>query len=352
MRKGLRSTVVGVLAVATAVLTTLAPGAGPPGSAGTLALQGAGATFPAPLYRKWIDAFMMQNPEVTIDYKDVGSGEGVNRFLASSVDFAASDGALSDEQMARVGAGARLIPATAGMIVLAYNLPALGGDLKLSRAVYVDIFAGRITKWNDPKIQALNPDLALPNLSIALVARQDGSGTTFALTNHLSAISPAWRDRGPGIGYAVDWSGRAMLARGNEGVASRVKISEGAIGYMEYGFARRLGLPMARLENRAGRFVAPTLRSGETALASNVKMMPANLRLFLPDPAGDGAYPIVSFSWLLLYQRYPDLQKRAALKRFVTWGLADGQAYGSALGYIPLPAEVAALAQAAVEQIQ
>jgi phosphate transport system substrate-binding protein len=183
------------------------------------------------------------------------------------------------------------------------------------------------------------------------VARQDGSGTTFALTNHLSAISTDWRDRGPGASYLVDWSGRAMLARGNEGVASRVKISEGAMGYMEYGFARRLGLPMARLENRAGRYVAPDQRGGEAALADNVKSMPENLRLFLPDPEGQESYPIVSFSWLLLYDRYADRQKSAALKRFVTWGLSEGQAYGRELGYLGLPPAVTALARAAVERI-
>jgi phosphate transport system substrate-binding protein len=173
-------------------------------------LQGAGATFPALLYKKWIHEFSSQNPDVVIDYKDVGSGEGVKRFI------------------------------------LAYNLPGLGGDLKLSREVYTDILLRKIEKWNDPRIQAINPTLRLPNRSIAVAARQDGSGTTFALANHLSAISPAWRD-GPGVGYMVDWGGRAMRARGNEGVAALVKIGEGTIGYVEYGFAKKLGLSMATL---------------------------------------------------------------------------------------------------------
>jgi len=339
------------VAVIGVILTAPAPGRGQTRSAATLTLQGAGATFPAPLYRRWISVYTTEHPEVAIDYKDVGSGEGVKRFVAASVDFAASDGAMSDEQMTQVNAGVRLVPATAGMVVLAYNLPGLGGELKLSRDVYLDIFDGTIVKWNDPRIRAVNPGLTLPNRSIVIVARQDSSGTTFALTNHLSTISAPWRNVGPGVGYLVDWSRRATLARGNEGVAARVKISEGAIGYVEYGFARRLGLPMASLQNRAGRYVAPASPAGQAALASNVKSMPPNLRLFLPDPDGEESYPLVSFSWLLLYDRYPDPQKSAALKRFVTWGLSEGQAYARELGYIELPPEVAALARAAVERI-
>ncbi|HYK10405.1 MAG TPA: phosphate ABC transporter substrate-binding protein PstS [Gemmatimonadales bacterium] len=316
-----------------------------------LVLHGAGATFPAPLYKKWIGVFTAQNPDVSIEYQEVGSGEGVRRFLAQSIDFGASDGALTDEEMAKIPGGARLVPATAGMVVLAYNLPGLGGDLKLSRDVYVDIFLRRIQKWNDYRIQALNPGLKLPNLSIVIAARKDSSGTTFALANHLSAISPAWRD-GPGAGFVIDWSGRAMLARGNEGVAALVKNGVGALGYVEYGFAERLRLPMAQLQNRAGGYVAPNGRSGQTTLASNVRSMPENLRLYLPDPEGAESYPILSLSWLLLYERYPDQQKRAAIKRFVTWGLTGGQSFSADLGYIALPPEVAALSRAALDRIQ
>jgi len=314
-------------------------------------LQGAGATFPAPLYKKWIGIFTAQNPDITVEYKDVGSGEGVQRFLAHTVDFGASDAAMTDEQMAKVANGARLVPTTAGMVVLAYNLPGLDGALKLSRDVYADIFLRKIGKWNDPRIQALNPGLKLPNRSIVLAARQDRSGTTFALANHLSAISAEWQ-RGPGVGYSIDWSGRAMLARGNEGVAGLVKLSEGALGYMEYGFAERLRLPTAQLQNKAGRYVGPSDRSGQAALTSSVARMPDNLRLYLPDPEGEDSYPIVSLTWLLLYERYPDQQKSAALKRFLTWGLSLGQSYGPELGYIALPADVTSRSRAALERIQ
>jgi phosphate transport system substrate-binding protein len=348
MRARIGITTVGLLGL---LLATNGPALGQGGASGKVVLQGAGATFPAPLYKKWIGVFTSQNPDVAVDYKDVGSGEGVRRFLGQSVDFGASDGALTDEQMARVAAGARLVPATAGMVVLAYNIPGLGGDLKLSRDVYADIFLRRIVKWNNPRVQAINPELRLPNASIVIAARRDSSGTTFALANHLNAISAYWR-RGPGVGYMVDWSGRAMLARGNEGVAGLVKISEGAIGYVEYGFAERLRLPMAHLQNKAGRYVAPDAGSGQATLANNVKEMPENLRLYLPDPAGEDSYPIVSLSWLLLYERYPDQQKSAALKRFVTWGLSLGQSYSPELGYIALPPDVVSRSRAALERVQ
>jgi phosphate transport system substrate-binding protein len=332
-------------------LSAVTPSFAQTSAGGKVVLQGAGATFPAPLYKKWIGVFTAQNPDVGVEYKEVGSGEGVQRFLAQTVDFGASDAAMTDEQMAKVPNGARLVPATAGMVVLAYNLSGVQGALKLSREVYVDIFLRKIVEWNDPRIQALNPGLKLPNRSIVIAARQDRSGTTFALANHLNAISPKWQ-RGPGVGYAIDWSGRAMLARGNEGVAGLVKQSEGALGYMEYGFAERLRLPMAELQNKAGRYVGPSDRSGQAALASGVRQMPDNLRLYLPDPDGEESYPIVSLTWLLLYERHPDPQKSAALKRFVTWGLSLGQSYGPELGYIALPAEVSSRSRAALGRMQ
>jgi phosphate transport system substrate-binding protein len=348
----LSSVVATAVAVALLAGTSVTRGEDSAKPSGRVVVRGAGATFPAPLYDAWIKRFTQQHPEVTLVYDAVGSGEGQRRFLAQAVDFGASDAALSDEQIAAARSGASLVPVTAGMVVLAYNLPGLGGPLKLPRHVYVDMFAGRIRAWNDPRLVAANPGLALPARSIALVARQDASGTTFAMTNHLSAISDAWRDRGPGVGNLVDWRGTVMLARGNEGVAARIKLSDGAIGYVEYHFARRLGLPMAHLENRAGRFIEPTEASGQTALARNATKMPPNRRLFLPDPDGPDAYPIVTFSWLLLQERYPDAQKTAALKKFIAWSLTDGQGLSRELGYIPLPAEVASISLAAVDRVE
>ncbi len=320
--------------------------------AGSLELRGGGATFPAPLYQRWIRIFAEQHPNVQISYAAVGSGEGIRGFLAEELDFAGSDAALSDEQMAQVKRGAQLVPATAGVIVLAYHVKGLSGPLKLPRDVYEDIFAGKITQWNDVRIKAANPELDLPNQNITIVARQDSSGTTYAFTNHLSTVSREWRDRGPGVGKVVDWPGSAMAARGNEGVASRIKVSEGSIGYIEYGFAKRLGLPMAWLENKAGRFVEPNDQSGAKALARNSKLMPDNLRLLIPDPVGEDAYPIVTLSWLLLYQHYPDPAKASALKQFVTFGLTEGQRYSRELGYVPLPDEIVSRSWKALENIQ
>ena len=320
--------------------------------AGNQELHGGGATFPAPLYQRWISEFSQKHPQPPISYAAVGSGEGIRQFLAEELDFAGSDAALSDEQIAQVKRGVRLIPATAGLIVLAYHVRGLSGPLKLPRDVYKDIFAGKITRWDDARIKVANTDLNLPNQGITIVARQDSSGTTYAFTNHLSAVSPEWRDRGPGIGKVVDWPGNAMVARGNEGVATRIKVSEGSIGYLEYGFAQRLGLSMAKLENKAGRFIEPNDQNEMEALTRNSQQMPDNLRLLIPDPDGEDTYPILTLSWLLVYQHYPDPAKATALKQFVTFGLTEGQRDSRELGYIPLPNEIVSKSLQALETIQ
>lgn len=259
---------------------------------------------------------------------------------------------MTDAEIAQVGRGVRLLPVTAGIVVLAYNLPGIEGELRLPRDVYPDIFLGKIKKWNDPRIVAANPALAGMNKTITTVVRRDGSGTTFAFTNHLSAVSAEWKD-GPGTAKSIDWPGNSMTANFNSGVAQRVKITENSIGYMEFGFARRLGLPMATLQNAVGEFVAPSAASGEAVLAAGaVSSLPANLRLFLPDPPGAASYPIVTLSWLLLYGSYPDAAKGAALKQAVIWGLTEGQTMAEEMGYMPLPAAIVAKARAALEAIE
>jgi phosphate transport system substrate-binding protein len=318
--------------------------------AGAIQIHGAGATFPAPLYKKWMEEYQKRNPKAVLSYDAVGSGEGVKRFVAGTVDFGASDAAMSDEQMTQVGRGVQLIPATAGILVLAYNLDGIGGDLKLKRDVYVDIFLGKIKKWNDPRIQATNPHLHLPSDDIAVVTRQDGSGTTYAFTTHLSAISEEWRDRGPGTGTLITWPGNVMRASGSEGVAGRIKISRGAIGYVEYGFAERTGLAMAWLENKEGQFIQPSGGSGLLTLM-NIPL-PDNLRVFVPDPEGKDSYPIVTYSWLLLYKKYDDPQKVSALKQYLKWDLTVGQEFSESLGYIRLPPQVVARANDVLDKIQ
>lgn len=312
-------------------------------------IRGAGSTFVAPLMQRWIGDYGRGRAEgVGFAYDAVGSGEGIERFIAGGVDFAASDAAMNDAEIARAqppaGRGVMLIPVTAGEVVVAYNVPGVERELHLPREVYADIFLGRITRWDDPRIAAANPDSRLPARRIQVIARRESSGTTFVFTNHLSAVSEAWRN-GPGAGKVVDWPGGAMVALGNEGVAQRLKITEYSIGYLEYGFARSLGLPMAALQNRSGAFVAPGAAGGEAALDIAPQAIPADLRLFLPDPPGTRAYPIVSLVWVLLHRSYPDPASGHDLGQALNWALGPGQAIAEDMGYIPLPDSLVARAR-------
>jgi phosphate transport system substrate-binding protein len=221
-------------------------------------------------------------------------------------------------------------------------LPGLSGELRLPRDAYPGVLSGQIRYWDDPAIQKANPGLKFPHRDIVIVARRDSSGTTFALTSHMAAMSRAWREQGLGVGKLVEWPSATMLASGNEGVASRIKISEGSIGYVEFGFAKRLGLPVALLQNRAGKFVAPNETTGRAALADVAAKTPAELNQSIVDPSGADAYPIVTFSWLLLYRQYPEPERGVAMRDFVGWGLSTGQSLGEKMGYLPLPGEVAA----------
>ena len=310
-------------------------------------LSGAGATFPAPLYQRWAVEYNRQVPAIRVNYQSVGSGAGVKNFLQGVVDFGASDAAMTDAEMAKSPRGAVLVPATAGSVVLAYNLDGVPA-LKLTRAALAGIYLGTVKRWNDPAIAAANPDTALPDLAINVAYRSDGSGTTFVFTQHLAAISPEFDDE-VGFDKSVVFP-VGIGGKGNEGVTALVKQSRGTIGYVEFGYAEQNGLPVASLENKSGNFVAPTPESGAAALAS--VELPDNLRVWPVDPADPGAYPITTFSWLLLYQKYDDPAKRQALKDFVTYGLTEGQSYAIELGYIPLPESVVARANAALATIE
>jgi phosphate transport system substrate-binding protein len=323
--------------------------------AGGVLLQGAGATFPSPLYEKWFGLYQADHPKDVITYDGVGSGEGIRRFIGRSVaddekvDFGASDAAMRDDEIAMVPAGALLLPLTAGSIAVAYNLPGLSGELRLSREAYIGIFMGQIQNWSDPRIARINPGVKLPRLTIATVVRQDGSGTTFAFTKHLDAISGAWRSQfGPAT--LINWPGSSMRATGNEGVAGRIKQSIGSIGYVSYDLALKAGLKIALLENRAGTYVAPTEEHSASAFAD--ADLPVNMRLYVPDPSGVDAYPIVTLTWILLYRNYPDPQKSEALHDLFRWCLTDGQKYAADLGYIPLPPNIARRSLDALERMR
>jgi phosphate transport system substrate-binding protein len=327
--------------------TTVSPTNTGGGGGAKVSLSGAGASFPAPLYQSWFSEYNKKNPNVQVSYQSVGSGAGVEQFTKGTVDFGASDVAMKDEEIAKVAKGVLLVPMTAGSIVLGYNLPNVK-DLKLSREVYTDIFLGKITKWNDPKIVALNPGVNLPDKAITVVHRSDGSGTTAVFTKHLSAISPAWKN-GPGDGKTVKWP-VGVGAKGNEGVTAQILQTEGAIGYTEYGYAKQQNIATAALENKAGKYVVPSPESGAKTLAA-VKL-PENLRAFITDPEGADSYPIVTYTWLLAYKTYENPEKAKALKDVMNWALTDGQKLSDGLGYVPLPPEVVTKAQAAVNTIK
>jgi phosphate transport system substrate-binding protein len=311
--------------------------------ADAIRLHGAGSTFAAPLFKRWIDEYRVAHRNVAISYDAVGSGEGVKRFLAQEVDFAGSDVILTDSEIGKVRNGAIIVPMTAGMIVLAYNVPGIESEIKLPRDVYVDIFAGKIRKWDDPRIAAANPSVVFPHGDIAIVARQDSSGTTAAFTHHLAAIGQSWSTMGMTVGKLVDWPKGTMLVPGNDGVAGRIKISDGSIGYVEYWFAQRLGLRMAAVQNKSGAFVTPTANAGQRALSGRVALV-KELDASVADPADAGAYPITTYSWVLLYSQYADQAKGMTVRDFVEWGLSrQAQNYGEQLGYIPLSEDVTKL---------
>ena len=339
IKRMLTAALAGALSLIAATLTE-------PALAGGVELRGAGSTFVAPLMNGWINYFENSQPDISVHYDAVGSGEGISRFLSGSVDFGASDNVLPPAEAKKIDGGVIQVPSTAGMIVLAYNLPGVKGRLKLPQDVYVDIFLGKIRTWNDPRIRAANKDLNLPAINIAVVSRQDSSGTTYAFTDHLAAVSKSW-SAGPGVGKIIQWPNVAMLARGNEGIASKIKISQGAIGYLEYGFALRLGLQMAVLENKAGQFVAPTPLSGAAALTPTMDVSLDALDESTANPPGLKAYPIVTYSWLLLYPSYPP-EKARALVSFLTFAYDEGQSYAPYFGYLPLPQPVIEQARTAL----
>jgi phosphate transport system substrate-binding protein len=329
----------------------VAPGAAPQAAAAAASgdetrLQGAGASFPAPLYLKWFKAYSTAHPGVQVDYQSVGSGSGVKSFIDKTVDFGASDAAMSPEEIASVTAGVQLLPMTAGAIVLAYNLEGVT-ELKLSRAAYAGIFGGKITRWNDPAIAKSNPSAKLPDLPIDVVVRADSSGTTFVFTKHLSTINEEF-SKGVGTNKMPNWP-VGTRSKGNEGVTAAIKSTPGSIGYIEFGYARSQSLPMATLENKAGAFVAATSASGQAAIASAT--LPDNMIVWASDPEPKDAYPIVTFTWLMAYKKYPDKKKHDTLVDLLRYGVTDGQKDAEALGYIPLPQPVVERVTAALSNI-
>ncbi len=314
--------------------------------ANSISLTGAGASFPAPLYQRWFLDFSNATPNLQVDYQSVGSGAGVERFMQNLVQFGASDGAMKDEEIAQVQKGVIMLPMTAGSIVMAYNLPGVD-QLNLTQAALVDILLGKITKWNDPKIAEANPGVTLPDQNITVVYRSDGSGTTEVFTKNLSAMSEEWKTS-VGEGKTVQWPTGIGGAK-NDGVAAGIRQTVGAIGYLEEGFAKSAGLSMASLQNKAGKFIYPSGEAASKTLAA--VELPENLRAFVTNPDGEESYPIVSYTWLLTYKQYDDPQVAKAIEAMVEYGLNEGQAVSTELGYIPLPDNVRQKVAAAADVI-
>ena len=311
--------------------------AAPASSSGSVALTGAGATFPYPIYSKWFADYAAKTG-VKINYQSIGSGGGIRQLSEQTVDFGASDSPMSDAELAKAKGGPVLhIPTVLGAVALIYNLPQLKQPLKLDGATLADIYLGTIKKWNDGRIAALNPGAALPDADILVVHRSDGSGTSFIFTDYLSAVSPAWKN-GPGKGKEVQWP-TGLGAKGNEGVAGQVRQSAGAIGYAELAYAKQNKIATALVKNAAGEMVAPTIESATAAATAAAAALPSNTdyRVSIVNAKGAGAYPIASFTWILVYQNQPDATKGKKLVDFLNWALTDGQGQAATLDYAPIP---------------
>jgi phosphate transport system substrate-binding protein len=314
---------------------------------GNVSLVGAGASFPAPFYQRCFNEYNQQNPNIRVSYQSVGSGAGVQQFTQGTVDFGASDVAITEEERQKVERGALTIPLTAGAIVLAYNLPSVEKPIRLPREIYPAIFLGEIKNWNNPQIAQANPGVNLPDLPITVVRRSDGSGTTAVFTEHLSEISPQWKSK-VGAGKTVNWPA-GVGSKGNEGVTAQVQQTQGAIGYVEYGYAKQNKIPFAALENNSGNYVVASSETSANALES-IKL-PENLVSFARDPEGEQSYPIVTYTWLLVYDQYQDQQKAQALQNVVEYTLNECQKFSEELGYVPLPKPVVDKIQPTVQRI-
>jgi len=312
--------------------------AGARSARGQLLINGAGATFPYPIYSQWFDVYAKDNPNVHFNYQSIGSGGGIKQLLNKTVDFGASDAPMNDQQLSQAPIKVLHFPTVMGAVVVTYNVPGLSDSLRLSGPVIADIFLGKIAKWNDPAIAKLNPSAKLPDTNIVVCHRSDGSGTTYVFTDYLSKVSPEWIKE-VGKGTAVKWPA-GLGGKGNEGVTALVEQSPGGVGYIELIYAVQNKLPYAELKSHAGEWVKPSVETVTAAAAGAGSNIPSDFRVSITDAPGAGAYPISSFTYLLVYQQQTDAAKGKAIKDFIKWMLNDGQHYAPGLSYAPLPAPV------------
>lgn len=315
-------------------------------------LNAAGATFPYVIYSKWFDEFR-KITRVQINYQSIGSGGGIKQVIEGTVDFGASDGPMSDEQLKEAkqkrGTDIIHIPTVLGAVVLSYNLPELKQPLKLDGATIADIFLGKIYMWNDKRIASLNPGVKLPNKSIIVVHRSDGSGTTFIFTNYLSKVSSEW-DKKVGCNTSVNWP-IGLGGKGNEGVTGVIKQTDGAIGYVELAYAVKNKLPYALIKNKAGNFIEANFKTVSAASDGASKNMPDDLRAMITNADGKDSYPISGFTWLLVYKDMKDKTKAEALAKFLKWAMEKGQSYAEDLYYAPLPKSIIKLNEKKIKSI-
>jgi phosphate transport system substrate-binding protein len=315
---------------------------------GQLTVNGAGATFPYPIYSKWFSEYHKAHPDVQINYQSIGSGGGIRQVLAGTVDFGASDGPMTDEQLSQAKVKLLHIPTVLGAVVPAYNVSGLSGEVRFSPQTIANICLGKITNWNDKAIAADNPDVKLPDRSIILVHRSDGSGTNYIFTDYLSKVSPEWKEK-VGKGTSVKWP-VGLGAKGNEGVAGMIRQMDGSFGYVELIYALQNNIRYAAVKNSAGAWVKGSLE-GATQAAATVKEMPADFRVSITNAPGKEAYPISSFTWLLIPVQAKDPNRGKTIVDFLNWMLDNGQSMTAELDYAPLPGNVAQKIRDSIKQV-
>ena len=312
-------------------------------------LNGAGATFPNPIYQKWFSEYHNAHSDIQINYQSIGSGGGIKQLQSGTVDFGASDGPMTDEQLAQTPQKVFHIPTVLGAVVPTYNIESVTGELKFAPDVLADIYLGKIKKWNDPRLAKANPGVKFPDEDIAVIHRSDGSGTTYIFTDFLSKVSPEWKDK-VGKSTSVNWP-VGLGGKGNEGVSGMVKQTEGSIGYVELIYALSNKMPYGSVQNAAGVFIKASLES-VTAAAASVKEMPDDFRVSITNAPGKAAYPISSFTWLLVPAEWSDATKEKAFVDFLNWMVDKGQTMTEQLAYAPLPKNVAAKVKARIKEVK
>jgi phosphate transport system substrate-binding protein len=347
-----------LLALTVAAFTTAAcggntsqPSSGAPAPTGQrLEITGAGATFPNPIYSKWFSEYNKLHPEIEINYQSIGSGGGIRQVIAETVFFGATDGPMTDEQLKMAPGPIIHLPTVLGAVVPVYNVADAGTELKFNGAVLADIYLGKVKKWNDAAIAKLNPGVKLPATDITVVHRSDGSGTTFIFVDYLSKVSPEFKSK-VGVNTSVMWP-VGVGGKGNEGVSGLVSQTPGSIGYVELIYALQNKLPFAAMQNASGEFIKASPDSVTNAATAAAANMPADFRVSITNAAGAGAYPISSFTWMLLYEMPKDAARSKAMVDFMKWALTDGQTFATELGYAPLPPAVVTLEQAALQKVK